>query len=506
MGHRFTVLWSKLMKATGKFKCLEQAPSIRAIEVKAGEKYESIRDKLGKQRIAAKAQSTFDCKILLSDGLEFTLKNINDQETGDRAKALKLATDFVAGSLAEFGKQLQHENNGSRVISKNYYSLYCRMQAIRYGNDKTEFDSGFDKFQKNADLAMKSGDVVGYEEALKELGAFIAEKASDVNDLDALLAELDNTGIKRSEDAFGLEEGGMIYAENLSNESSVSEEAELPHVEDSWGRSEDSEADTEDPSSAKMVHAKVKPEVAGAVNKDSRHRELMQELDGKFEGQQRKERKEYKNVITKPKKRNTNSQTRNRQIGTRTELHLDGSGSDAAMNKISRKQEKSRRVMVQGTANSIEHVIHEKVSDAGRKISHSALRDRYCEPLDEQAPELQTAGRRRKDFGRDATNWWALVDREICQDPIDVQLLHNMCRLLAADCEGVFRLSAAHSKRKDLLEMKQYFKQQAAVFLPKEKPEVDDGLKTAAVAFSLQCKIHTPRIVEYSNYKPSQEN
>ena len=169
------------------------------------------------------------------------------------------------------------------------------------------------------------------------------------------------------------------------------------------------------------------------------------------------------------------------------------------MNGILQGREKSRKVMARGTVDSVKHVIYESTGAADEE-----LRAKYCKPLDSSDAGLQASGRKREDYGQDAIRWGNIVEQEVGQESVNIQLLRNMCLLLAADCEGVARYSGIQNKRDQLRGMKEYFEKQAEFFYSKIEYKVNAEMKGAALAFSEKCKRYTKLIVEYSKYKPKQ--
>jgi hypothetical protein len=513
-GHRFTVLWSNFMRATQKANRLQSAPSIREIQMKdRNGGYESIRDKLGAQRIAAKNCPTFNCKIQLTDDLKFELNNVAEHETDDRAHALNLASNLVDGSLRKFEEEYQHcQHDDCNIISRSYHSLYCRMRAIQYAGDKIEFESGFDCFGKAANSAMKSGDMNLYEKALRKLGVFIAEKASGANGIGELLSNMPDECSEKINGEFHSGKEGIYFLENSLSESN------LPGPESSCGEdmansySEDLSPEWSDKQRNELGHFAA----AEGLHQVRLIKEPEETLGPRSRKEVRNLRKPKKiisqvkyEVNAEKKSQNHLTSKKNFEQYKKFDRKIDGETvseiSEVNAYKMQEKSNAKRRMKeAQFTGESIKNVIYGNAGGAAGKVPPSAKRDRYCSPLDSAAPELKTTHRAREDFGREAIDWRDLVGREVRRDRFNIQLLHNMCRLLAADCEGVSRYSRVRHKQDDLSVMKRYFEEQALVFSSEEKYQKSADFKGAALAFSKRCESYAKLIVKYSKYKPKQ--
>lgn len=148
----------------------------------------------------------------------------------------------------------------------------------------------------------------------------------------------------------------------------------------------------------------------------------------------------------------------------------------------------------------------EDPSDEHKRISLSRLRNRYCDVLYSDVPELDASKKEREDYGRDASRWLDLVRYELEQKDIDSGLLKNMSRLLDFACTELWNITGARYKKSTLAIMQNYFSKQTDFFSSGNYFIDKSELRVALNDFYKKCAEYVPKIIEYSDYKPSQEH
>lgn len=462
---------------------------------KEGRAKESIREKLGRQRIqAAKKGECFKCFVQLDNDQSFTLK-VHEHSTNDRKKALGLAASLVTAASDDFRRKLSRSGvSEAGIVSESYYSLFCQMQAIRFRGNHEEFGKGFDDFQEVAELAMANGDADHYGNALLALSNFIAEKLHGsrvdvINEIDDLLADIDRSN----------------RSESPPKNKQVTEAPDRDVAREWRGSSPRSGdlADSEDGSEPLVADPQVaqKPATVGRAVKPQAA--LVEELNDKFSGVPG-QKLEKRSPVAKEKVRKQVSD-RSGEAGVNVAEGFGGALDNASLKGVSKKRNETSKSMFAVTNESFNIVMNETQVRPGKKTTAEDVRKRYLQPLDMSCDELKTRGRRRDKFGEDAYLWWTLVEREVhrpdCGREINKQLLQNMCQLLAADCQGVMNhLGSERYMRRSLQKAKAYFKQQAKAFAQNDKRS-EDQLRADATAFANKCSEYTRKIIEFSNFK-----